>query len=799
MIGVGWRKIGRDLRCYPQQTWHTILAIGISVFTLTTLLVSRAVLVESLTLATVGVAQPDAIFAAAGLPVAVLERIQALPHIAHAGAGRSDSFRMSYGDELWYELRLQARSDLTATQHSQLNLASGEWPQGAPVTLALERSTQDVTAARPGDTVRLYRDNLGEAPVQVAGVIYDPAATPSRFLSNLLHGFATLDGLTQLTGRSGYDRIYLFLTPELGPAARAETLAAVEAMLAESGLAYSARQPEPASGTLIRFVETSITLLSALALLGTLLSVVWVSNVMMAIMAREQASSGVLKTLGFERRQIVALYLGQALLLGAVASLVALVLSYPAGLLCAYAVAAWLLAKEVTELTPPLPAFAVGLGLGLGAPVLGALHPVWRGTALTVREALGQAPGVIDRFGQSWLERVGRASRVSPQMLYAGRNLLRHKRRLVFTMVTLVLAGMIFVTATTLGTSLQRTLETVMNYWLADVRFETQVPVGGYLVRNEVLALPGIANVEARLVDRSVRLRPDGSHSPREINLVGLPPDSPFLQPTLVAGRWLRTDDQDGIVVDTELLRMEPDLRVGSRVVLDVAGAPVAWQIVGVATSQFLGYSLTHSAAAYVTYRYLSESSGRGGQANFFLVGTTEHSAAAQLAAARRIEDSLHRYRFSPTVMEPNFVRLATTQQIFGLVKAVVLAMSLLFALVGGLSLANLMSLNVLERRREIGMIRALGGDSRTLNRLITGEAVAIGFGSGVVALLAAWPVSWLLCQQTGMALLNTPLTYQYAGAGACGWLLLSVLFAWASTRRIIRDMASRAVREILS
>ena len=790
-MAIGWLKIWRDLRCYPQQTGYLLLAVASSVFVVTTLLTTHSLLAKSLNHTLSARPQPDALYAASGVGKALLAQMQTLPGVAHVGAGRIESFRMRYGDELWHELRLQASSDLTPTQG--LHLVSGTWPTSAPVTVALERSSQAVTAARPGATLRLYRDDRGEIPVTVTGLVDDPAATPSRFLSNLLRGFATVEGLSALTGEQGYDWVYVFLSPDLTPTTQKQTLAAVEGLLTADGYAIHPRQPDGPNQTLFRFIEAALLLLSVFALLSILLSGAWVSHVMTGILLREQTVIGVLKTLGFQRWQIAALYLGQALLLGAVAALAGSLLGSGAGLLAANATASGLLDKSLTHTVPPLSGVGVGLAVGLGAALLGAWQPVWHNTSISIQTVLATTPKTMTRWPPHWL-----ASHLSPDWLYVGRNLLRHQGRLAFTTATLLLAGVIFVTTVTLSTSIARTLTTLMAYWQADVRIETALPVGTYVVRNEVLALPGAASIEARLVEENVRLRPDGSQSPRPFNLVGLPPTSPFLQPTLLAGRWLRDDDLAAVVVDSELLRMEPDLHVGAPLVIPVQGTPVTWQIVGVATGQLLGYSLTNSAAAYVSYRYLSELSQRSGLANFYLVGTQTQEPTAQKALALHIEESLHRYRFSQTVLEPAFVRAATARQIFGLVTTLALAMSLLFALLGGLSLANLMGLALWERQREIGILRAVGSDSRSLTRLLTGEALVIALSSGAAALLAAWPASWLLCGQVGGVLINTPLTYQYAADGAVGWLLLSGFLAWASTQKSIRTLTRGPVRTLL-
>jgi putative ABC transport system permease protein len=50
------------------------------------------------------------------------------------------------------------------------------------------------------------------------------------------------------------------------------------------------------------------------------------------------------------------------------------------------------------------------------------------------------------------------------------------------------------------------------------------------------------------------------------------------------------------------------------------------------------------------------------------------------------------------------------------------------------------MSLNVLERRREMGVMRALGATPRIVWLMIVAEGVVIGVLSWTIAALLAWP-----------------------------------------------------------
>ena len=88
------------------------------------------------------------------------------------------------------------------------------------------------------------------------------------------------------------------------------------------------------------------------------------------------------------------------------------------------------------------------------------------------------------------------------------------------------------------------------------------------------------------------------------------------------------------------------------------------------------------------------------------------------------------------------------TQRIFRIVMAAIAAVSLL---VGGIGIMNIMLANVLERRREIGLLRALGARQRDIVAQFLREATVIcvlGALAGVLfgvllAYLIAWGAGW--------------------------------------------------------
>jgi putative ABC transport system permease protein len=96
-----------------------------------------------------------------------------------------------------------------------------------------------------------------------------------------------------------------------------------------------------------------------------------------------------------------------------------------------------------------------------------------------------------------------------------------------------------------------------------------------------------------------------------------------------------------------------------------------------------------------------------------------------------------------------------------------------LLAAVGGLGLATTTSLGVLERRREIGVLRAIGASPAAIRRIFLAEGAATGAFSWAVAVLLAPPVGKLAGGLIGRGMFRgMEFTIEPHGLGI--WLLLA-------------------------
>lgn len=72
-------------------------------------------------------------------------------------------------------------------------------------------------------------------------------------------------------------------------------------------------------------------------------------------------------------------------------------------------------------------------------------------------------------------------------------------------------------------------------------------------------------------------------------------------------------------------------------------------------------------------------------------------------------------------------------------------ALQLVAACVAGIGVVNFFLAEVVDRRREIGLLRAVALDRRQLGRTFAAEAVLIGLAGGVLAVLWGWPIARII------------------------------------------------------
>ncbi|MFN8456476.1 MAG: FtsX-like permease family protein [Anaerolineae bacterium] len=124
--------------------------------------------------------------------------------------------------------------------------------------------------------------------------------------------------------------------------------------------------------------------------------------------------------------------------------------------------------------------------------------------------------------------------------------------------------------------------------------------------------------------------------------------------------------------------------------------------------------------------------------------------------------------------------------------------MVVLMAVVGGLGLMGTMSINVIERTREIGIMRAIGASNKAVFQVFLIESLLVGLLSWPPGVLAALLLGKLLTDAIGR-IMESALIYTFSVGSVFLWLIIVVVIAGLATLQPAWKATRLSVREVLA
>ena len=702
------------------------------------------------------------------------------------------------GTDEWQTGVLNGRDDYLAQKMALDGLLSGQWPERN--TAGIGKISVGAPGVFEGDVVELrFGDTVRE--LTVTGTL-DPVGPTPVFGENFYVDGATFE---RITGRDTYNIIQ---TRDNGwDEARAEQTDLrirdyFETINVDSvGVLFPFQQrvipPDvPPAETILNAL---FLLLGVLGAVVVVLGIFLVYNSISAIVNQQMGQIGVMKAIGADARQIFYSYLVLVLSYGVLAAAI----SIPIGAAAATGLQVFFgnfLNLEIFEVNVDTTAVLAQVGISLVAPLFAALIPLRQGMRISVREAIGTfglagAVGTIDRL-------VTRISNVPYSILLTIGNTFRNQRRVVIIVASLVVAGAIFMmvmglndaTAYTFGDKLAE----VHNY---QVTLATEEPERAIVLEDAALAAGDITAAESWLV-LGASARPATQDSkevtdPR-VTVFGQPPDTTFYRPLLAEGRWLAAGDTF-VAVASRNVAAEKDWAVGDLITLeDSNGRAFDVELVG------LLFDPASNTSIHVPLETVRREWRYAGMSNVLVARSAGTTADEQTAAAAAVEAALEDEAVDVAprgIYGQNTVAglSADLGDGFAIILNLLAVMAIVIALVGGVGLSGVLSLSVLERRREIGVMRAIGASNWQVTRLFVGEGVLLGLISWIIALPLSIPLAYIFSTFALSFALNQQLVYRFTPTGAAVWLAIIIVLAVIASALPARGAARVSVRESLA
>jgi putative ABC transport system permease protein len=781
---IAFRKVWRDLWHNKGRTLLVVMSIAVGVMALGMTVSGNTLLKRQMTASQIAMNPSHAmIWLDWYIDDETVESLTRLPEVEVVEGLLTTSMRWktSPGDD-WQDGTLRALEDYRDQSFDLIELRAGGWPDRETAAVAFNH-IEPFGLPVPGEEIYL-EINERERAVPIVGAVRDPMILSPPFEANPIF-YVTADFYKKITGNDLYSQLR-FVVPEYSRENVEAAGDAIERHLKRQGVTIAYLEildPEE------HFAQSTMDgvglILTVMAVASLGLSIFLIINIMNALLVQQVPQIGIMKAIGGLTRQIAMIYLSGVIVYG----LIGLLIAVPVGAFAGDALSRWMLSilnvdPAPFELLPE--SLALQVSTGMLTPLLVAIWPVSQGVSISVREALstyGVGSGI---YGSRFFDRILGKIRGLPRMLTLMlRNTFRRPGRVAMTEITLLVAGAIFLMVLSTSQSFTHSVERVFGTFGFDVlvvfekfqRIDEITPI--------IESRPNVEKAEMWVFYSGYVRRMDATNGDEyEAYIRGIPDYSEMFTPELTAGRNLHPDDGHAILLNQKLAA-DMGMGVGDQIILDLGDeGDTTWTIVGLVLDLGSG---PDQNTAYMPRDALNIDLNTRGRGIVAEIRSTHHD----LATMEAIEKDLREY-FEAEGIGVNDVQsiLEMEEQAnaqFNLITIVLLIMVVLIAIVGGLGLSGTLSINVYERRREIGVMRAVGASSWDVGRIFMGEGLVLGWLSWVQAIPLGIFGGQLFVDALGV-ILEFPFEYQFSIQSVWLWLgivsLLSLVSSWVPARR---------------
>ncbi len=796
-LGVIRYKIWHDLWVNKGRTMRVVAIVATGTFTVGAIMGAKEFILKD-----VGRTWQESNPATIGLEVnppvdeALIESLKNLRGIEKVEGWAQERVQWrAHTAEPWQAAFLVALEDYEKQTIRQVKLDAGDWPQRRLMGVQRGRDLE------VGDQIYLEIEDKTQV-VELNGVLYNAAHPPPFVVSEPMF-FTTRERFEQLTGESR-SSLVLATIPDYTDERVKAAADLVQHELEKQGIEVEPAIPSPGgfkarTNRPDRFIvqdalDGVFLMLTVMAVATLILGLFLVYNTINAIIAQQVNQIGIMKAIGARFDKILIIYFSTVFVYG----LIALVTAVPLGAVGAQVIRYGMI-NRIRMIPGPLEisttAVLVQVTIALVSPLLVSIIPILGGARITVREAistygLGHPAGLLDQI----LTRVQIIPRLAALTIS---NTFRNGKRVFLTQITLVGAGVIFMMVINTRASLLHTFSDVLfsifdSNVMLDLKEEKRIKE----IEALTLSYPDVKKVEIWGTAKG-KARPLGqpeSNDDSAVTLRGLPLPTATYLPQLRAGRWLQPSDDYAIVLNQEVAEVI-GVEAGDWITLDIPGKGESdWLVVG------LIFEPIDQDAALVPRRTLAKEIGQVGRGKAIRIQTKHKQAESEAAAVKALRALYEAQGYEVLASNRDTAHRMIEQRVtqMSILIALLSGMAGMVALVGAIALSGTLSINVKERTREIGVMRAIGASSLAVAGQFIGEGLILSWLSWLIAIPLTIPVSRLVLNILA-ALINVELVYQFSKEGVVAWFVIVTILAIIASWFPAQKAAQTSVRESLA
>ncbi|MFM9840349.1 MAG: ABC transporter permease [Cyclobacteriaceae bacterium] len=791
-------KVIRDLTSDYSKNFMLVLAIAIGIFGIGAILGGYSVIKREMTDNYRSTMPASATIEIEGnITKGLVDSVKQISGIAEVERHATLVARMKVGEK-WYPLLLFIIDDFKEKRINKVFHISGE-EEPATGTMLVERTAFVMMQAKEGDELIIKTANGTPQKIKLVGTVHDPGLAPA-WQEQSGYGYITLSTLQLLGETQGFDQLRILVSEnQYSKEHITEKSQAVAYQLKQSGYeVHEIQVPPPGKHPHQGQMSTVMTIFIIFSFLILILGSILVATSMATLMVKQIRQIGVMKTIGATSQQITGLYLVMTTLL----CIVALVIAIPLSRLAAagfYNQIAVLLNLEIRNSSIPLWVALLQVGSGIVIPLIAAAFPVIRGSRISVRSALdNHGVNQLSINKNSWTVKLSQLDFFSETFRLSIRNVFRQRSRLVMTLGLLAAGGAMFMTALNVSEAWNKNLKRIylQRFYDLEVRLNNSMKADSLL--KKIKTIKGVNGAEGwnyspTSISKAnsfevTQTYPDKGHG--SFTMQALPVPTQLLKPTVVEGKWLNNNVTNDVVLNQS---SRGSLKIGDVIPLNIDGESTTWNVIGFTED------VGSPAIAYVSLEVFSKLRNTQGQVKMLRVSYADRSKENAVRKNREVEALLEKENISISATIPVWLLQNAIAAHMKVLVNSLMAMAILMAFVGTLGLMSTMSMNILERTREIGVMRAIGATPTKIKNLIVWEGFFIGAMSIFLAVVLSLILSTYLGRLIGNLSFRTPLTLTISTLALGIWVFIIVAGSYIATLYPARRANKITTREALA
>ncbi len=305
----------------------------------------------------------------------------------------------------------------------------------------------------------------------------------------------------------------------------------------------------------------------------------------------------------------------------------------------------------------------------------------------------------------------------------ARRSITRRKFRSALTILGIIIGISAVVSLMTLGIGMRSQVETTLNEMLGagiiinSGTYGIDIPEH---IQSYVSQVPGV-NKSIPIIMSMVYI------SNKPYTVVGIDPvqASEVYQVTLEDGRGLRQGDDDAVVLDATIAS-DLGVKVNDTVTFSTqaGGVGKTFKVVGI-IRPMVGFGQFVSIGCFITLNAAQDFFNAPDRVSSILIRLDDPNQGEQVEA-------ILKQMFPDASIISQEEIMSNINQVMSTVDGVLLGLASISLMVGALGIMNTIMMSVHERRREIGMLKAVGGERWHVLIIFLSEALLISLIGGI-------------------------------------------------------------------